>query len=118
VTLLAPFALMALMWFLSSQPDLSSDLGVIDLVGRKVIHALSFGLLCLLWWRALHVATPNRSTAVLAIAVALSVAYAAVDEYHQSFVPGRNGSPVDVAIDFAGACAVALLIGRRVGGSR
>ena len=48
----------------------------------------------------------------LASAVAIAVAYAVTDELHQTFVPGRNGSPVDVAIDAVGALLAAGLIRR------
>ena len=89
-----PVALMGLIYFLSAQPDLNSGLGAIDLIGRKLIHATEFGLLFLLWRRALG------SPAAAAAAIAL--AYAATDEYHQTFVHGRHGSPVDWAIDSAG----------------
>jgi VanZ family protein len=104
---------MALIWFLSSQPDLSTGLGLLDLVGRKIVHAVSFGLLCFLWWRALR---ERAGVAALPVAFALALGYAAVDEYHQSFVDGRIGSPVDVVIDGLGATIAVLLIRRR--GSR
>lgn len=101
---------MGVIWFLSAQPDLSSGLGAIDLVGRKLIHAAEFGLLCFLWWRVLRGRGDARA---LAGAFLIAVAYAAIDEYHQSFVPGRNGSPVDVAIDAVGAGLAVALIRRR-----
>ena len=101
---------MGLIFFFSAQPDLSSGLGVWDLIGRKVIHALEYALLCFLWWRPLRTSLSPRA-AVLA-AFALSVAYAVGDEYHQTFVEGRNGSPVDVAIDALGAAAAAARLGR------
>lgn len=106
-----PLGLMALIFYLSAQPDLSSGLGTIDLVGRKIVHAAEFGVLTFLWWRALrrHADRPVAITSALAIAVA----YAATDEYHQTFVDGRHGSPVDVLIDSAGAAVAALLIWRR-----
>lgn len=106
-----PLALMALIFYLSAQPDLSSGLGTIDLVGRKFVHAAEFGLLALLWWRVLR-PTSNQKRAVLA-AFAIAVAYAATDELHQTFVDGRHGSPVDVLIDSAGAGLAALLAWRR-----
>lgn len=37
------------------------------------------------------------------LALLLAVLYAISDEFHQTFVPGRNGTPVDVAIDSLGA---------------
>jgi hypothetical protein len=88
-----PVALMGLIYFLSAQPDLNSGLGAIDLIGRKLIHATEFGLLFLLWLRALGRSMP---------AIAIALAYAATDEYHQTFVHGRHGSPVDWAIDSFG----------------
>ena len=102
---------MGLIFFFSAQPDLSSGLGVIDLIARKLVHAAEYALLCFLWWRALRTVT----TPALALvgAFALSVGYAISDEYHQTFVEGRNGSPIDVAIDSAGAGLAALALQRR-----
>ena len=107
----APFLLMAVIFVLSAQPDLGSGLGVIDLVGRKVVHMAEYALLCLLWWRALRTVMPGERA--LALAVAIAVVYAVTDEYHQSFVRGREGSPLDVGIDAVGAAAAALAIRRR-----
>ena len=106
-----PLALMGLIFFLSAQPDLNSGLGTIDFVGRKLVHMTEYGLL---WWllsRALHHERP-------ALAAAIAIAYAATDEYHQTFVHGRHGTPVDVLIDTAGiAAAWALTRGRGRGRS-
>jgi VanZ family protein len=74
------------------------------LVARKLVHFGTFGVLAALFWRALAAAHPGRwrgSTAALALAA--TVAYAISDEIHQAFVPTRVGSPMDVAIDTAGA---------------
>ena len=102
---------MAVIFFLSAQPDLNSGLGTIDLIGRKVIHMSEYGLLCVLWWRALRTLTvPPRA---LGFAFLLTVAYAVTDEVHQLSVHGRHGSPVDVAIDATGAAIAVLLIRRR-----
>jgi VanZ family protein len=98
---LPPFALMALIFVLSAQPDLSSGLGTADLVGRKIIHFLEYALLALLWWRALRTRIPARRAAL--VAFVLASLYAATDEWHQSFVHGRHATPVDWAIDSAGA---------------
>jgi VanZ family protein len=108
---LPPLALMALIFFLSAQPNLSSGLGLIDLVGRKVVHMAEFGLLCALWWRALR--PMGRPRVALAAAWAVSVLYAVSDEWHQGFVAGRTASPWDVLIDAAGAIVAAVLLARR-----
>ena len=106
-----PLALMALIFFLSAQQDLSSGLGTLDLVGRKFVHAGIFGLLCFLLWRAFAPSLSPRTA--LTVAFGVTVAYAVSDELHQTVVPTRSGSPVDVAIDTVGAAAVALAIRAR-----
>jgi VanZ family protein len=100
-----PIALMGLIFFLSAQPNLSSGLGVWDTIGRKLVHMASFGLLWFLWQRALR--TPAAYPAIL-----IALAYAAFDEYHQTFVEGRHGSPVDVLIDAVGIALAVLLHAR------
>jgi VanZ family protein len=107
---------MALIFVLSAQPDLSSGLGILDLVGRKIVHAALYGLLCWLWARAL--ATRLSGARAVACALAVSVLYAVSDEYHQTFVAGRAGSSLDVAIDTAGALVVASLLRRPTRGER
>ena len=111
-TWLPPVLLMAVIFALSAQPDLSSGLGLIDLIGRKLIHAGEYGLLCFLWWRALRTLPMERRTA-LAGAAAVALLYAASDEWHQTFVAGRHGTPVDVLIDAVGIALTGALIGRR-----
>jgi VanZ family protein len=70
-----------------------------------------YALLTFLWWRALRtVVTPSRA---IVLALALSIAYSATDEFHQRYVHGRHGTPVDVGIDSIGAGVAAILINRR-----
>jgi VanZ family protein len=83
----------ALIFALSSVPDLGTGLGGWDLVLRKIAHAAEFAVLAALLVRA---------TGRTGLSFALGVLYAVSDEIHQSFVPGRLGSPLDVAIDAAG----------------
>ncbi|HEX6713440.1 MAG TPA: VanZ family protein [Thermoleophilaceae bacterium] len=105
---LPPLAWMAVIFWFSAQPNLNSGLGWIDHVGRKFIHAGDYALLCFLWWRALRTKI-DRMTA-LAVAWGIAFLYAISDEYHQTFVTGRHGSAVDVAIDSMGAALVVLLV--------
>jgi VanZ family protein len=108
---LPPLLLMGLIWFFSAQPSLDSGLGWIDTVGRKLIHFGEFALLSFLWWRLLHTSMPDRRAALTALLI--SSLYAATDEVHQSFVDGRYGTPVDWAIDTAGAAAAAFAVTAR-----
>ena len=90
----------ALIFALSSVPDLGTGLGTWDLVFRKIAHAGEYAVLGALLARA---------TGRTGLAFALGTLYAVSDEIHQSLVPGRLGSPLDVAIDAAGvAVGIAL----------
>jgi VanZ family protein len=86
----------AVIFGLSSVPDLGTGLGGWDLVLRKIAHAAEYAVLGALLVRA---------TGRTGLAFALGTLYAVSDELHQSFVPGRLGSPIDVAIDAVGVAA-------------
>ena len=90
-----------LIFGLSAIPSLSTGLGTWDTILRKLAHTAEFAVLAALLWRALR----NELAALTA-----AIAYAATDELHQTFVRGRHGSPVDVAIDGIGAAAGLLLV--------
>lgn len=107
---LPALALMGLIFFLSAQSDLDTGLGTIDFIARKIGHATIFGALCGLWYWAFRSRLGPAPALIAATAVA--VAYAGSDEFHQGFVAGRTGSPVDVAIDTAGIALAALAIRR------
>jgi len=83
----------AVIFALSSVPNLGTGLGVWDLVLRKLAHSAEYALLGALVFRAVR--RPG-------LAVAIASAYAVTDEIHQTFVTGRHGSPVDWLIDTAG----------------
>jgi hypothetical protein len=106
-----PLLVMAGIFFLSAQPNLNSGLGAIDTIGRKLAHFGEYALLAILWWRALRTRTTPRRAALGAFLIASL--YAASDEYHQSFVEGRSGNPLDWAIDSSGAAVGLLLRDRR-----
>jgi|SRR6185436_151873 len=110
---LPPLVLMGAIFAFSAQPSLDSGLGWIDHVGRKLVHFGEYALLCFLWWRALASVTTRRRAALLAFLI--TSAYAGIDEFHQTFVEGRHGTPVDWLIDSAGAAVVALRLGTRTG---
>jgi len=98
-------ALMGLIFFLSAQSDLPAVSSDLDIALRKAAHMTEFGLLWVLWLRAL----PGPRVQAALSALAITLAYAVSDEIHQSFVPGRHASPLDVAIDAAGAGIAAAM---------
>jgi VanZ family protein len=70
---------------------------------KKLGHMTEYAILTLL----LEEALPSRS---IGLAWVFAVLYAATDEWHQTFVPGRNGWFGDVVIDAAGAYAAMLAV--------
>ena len=108
---LPPVVLMGVIFAFSAQPSLDSGLGLIDLIGRKLIHFAEYALLCFLWWRALASVTSPRRAALWAFLIASG--YAVTDELHQTFVEGRHGNVLDWLIDSAGAALVALRLATR-----
>jgi len=86
------------------------------LVIRKLAHFTEYAVLSALLWRALARGRAGWQASIAGQAWLLAVLYAMSDEFHQSFVPGRVGTPVDVMIDAAGAAgglALLWLWGRR-----
>lgn len=113
----APVALVAwgaMIWWFSDQPDLTiSPDDMLDFILRKIAHMFVFAVVFALSWETL-VGTLRafRHTQARALVAALvpTLAYAAVDEWHQTFVPGRVGHPQDVLIDMVGAILALVVI--------
>ncbi len=93
----------ALIFGLSSIPDLGTGLEDWDFTLRKLAHAGEYAVLGFLLLRA---------TGSVGWSIAAGIAYAVSDELHQSLVPGRLGAPVDVAIDAVGVLIGVMLAGR------
>jgi VanZ family protein len=101
---------MGVIFILSAQPTLPHHPdNLFDLVLKKTGHAAEYGILAFLLRRALSRGRGTRSRSALVTAFLVSVLYAASDEYHQTFIPGRNGNLVDVCVDTIGAL-VALFV--------
>ena len=86
---------------------LSADtIGLIHFLIRKLAHLTEYAILAVLLWNALRLSAAGASMRRLCgLAVLGSTLYAASDEFHQSFVPGREATVRDVLIDTAGATA-------------
>ncbi len=69
---------------------------------RKSAHMAEFAVLAMLalFWLSSFPMTYRRRCI---LAVLISACYAATDEFHQLFVPGRSGEVRDVLVDTAGA---------------
>ena len=89
---------MSLIFYLSSQnyhlPELPTN-------SDKLIHAFIYFPLAFLFYLSLRKCGIKKY--IFAAAFILAGIYGITDEFHQSFVPGRDASLGDAAADFAGA---------------
>ncbi|HEX2711971.1 MAG TPA: VanZ family protein [Candidatus Acidoferrales bacterium] len=76
---------------------------------RKSGHFVEFFVFSLLVLRGIRGNRPGWKLAWGLAAVLIAACYAALDEFHQSFVPGRTASPMDSLLDTCGAAAAQLL---------
>ena len=75
----------------------------------KGYHVGEYAALCTLIFGALRLRSVRFERA-LPLSVALSLLFAASDEWHQTCVPGRGGTWVDVCIDSAGIGLASLFL--------
>lgn len=110
--IIAPF----LHWLL---PNLSPETVRAVVIGaRKCAHLTEYAILALLAWRAFRKpvwrAVQSWSWRPAAEALWVAMFYASTDEFHQTFIPTREGCVRDVLIDTTGA-AVGLFLLWRIG---
>jgi VanZ family protein len=74
----------------------------------KSVHILLFGALTGLLLRTLRSSTALRLPTAVLLAILITSAYGASDEWHQSFVPGRDASVADWFADSCGAIIAAV----------
>jgi len=96
-------------------PDTTPEtLMVVHVITRKVAHFTEYAILAYLAARAFRTSPrPALANHWFLASFALVVAYALLDEYHQSFVPSRTGSIYDSFIDISGGLAALLIMRRR-----
>lgn len=84
----------------------SGTIAKIHFLVRKAGHLTEYGVLALLVLNALRRSrlpgAPVHAWRTFGWALLITAAYAATDEIHQSFVPGRTGAISDVLIDTTG----------------
>jgi len=104
---------MALIFLLSSQPDLPHISETwLDILIRKAGHALEYAVLCFLLGRALARGEGLPLRVALRWSLVVTVLYALSDEWHQSWVPGRKSRWYDVVVDTLGALGALFTLSR------
>jgi VanZ family protein len=72
-------------------------------VVRKTAHAVEYAILGILIWRVVRTFAAHHPAWHFRFALLLAALYAATDEAHQIFVPGREAAVRDVLLDTCGA---------------
>ena len=103
-------AVLGIIFFLSSQPGDTIDLPDIPDID-KLLHALVYGVLALTTAHAVprtwFAKYPFLSPLLI---VLFCLLYGISDEFHQSFVPNRTPSLLDLAADTLGAVLAMVLL--------
>src|ERR1700689_1453860 len=77
---------------------------------RKTGHFTEYFKWSLLILRGTRAGKSGAHLAWALAAIAIVGCYAALDEYHQSFVPGRTAAVADVLLDTAGGIAAQVVV--------
>jgi VanZ family protein len=76
----------------------------VQFVVRKLGHWFEYFVLAVLLYRALYAESSGKSSVRAAVlTLFLALVWAISDEFHQSLVPSRTATPVDVMIDGFGS---------------
>jgi VanZ family protein len=101
-----------LIFYLSGVPSLHSALpNEWDYIFRKIAHMTEYAVLALFFFRAASQNMGKRRA--LAYSALFALTFALTDEYHQTFVFGRNGNFFDVVIDSLGIFFSVFVIDKR-----
>ena len=106
--LLCLLAWMAVIYWFSDQPNSNqvteNYFGDFNFSVRKLAHFSEYAILFLIarWTLAASKLEQIRARGAWS-ALAIAVAYAMLDEWHQAYVPGRSAAWGDVLIDASGA---------------
>jgi hypothetical protein len=87
-----------------------STLLFLHLAIRKTAHVFEYFVFSVLLWRAIRGEGSRWRFRWALLAILIAAVYAASDEFHQIFVPGRGASVRDVMIDVCGATLAQIVI--------
>jgi VanZ family protein len=103
------FAWMILIFVGSSIPRLSTkDLGLPS-YSDKVAHFFEYLILGFLFFRGIRGEGRRMGFHALFIVIVTGLAIASIDEFHQSYIPGRDADLWDWTADMAGIVTGALI---------
>jgi VanZ family protein len=94
-------------WLLPSASH--HTLEILHHIIRKCAHFTEYFILSLLIFRSIRAGDKGWHLRWALTTVLIVAGYAALDEFHQSFVPGRQAAVTDVLIDASGGIAAQLV---------
>jgi len=115
------FWLPAIFWMLiifsfSAHPAIqTSQIDWQDFFLKKTAHFMEYAILTGLYIYALKRTTHHTWSCIILFAICLSSLYALSDEFHQTFVPGREPRIRDVIIDITGSLSIGLFLLKKTG---
>ena len=93
---------MGLIFYLSSISNFKVPDRLVNSISSNIAHFIEFFILCMLLFRAIKKSTQWEIKKIIVASWIFSVIYAFLDEFHQSFVPGRFPSIGDIFVDTLG----------------
>ena len=101
---------MGAIFYVSSIPSVATPFEpFFDFTFKKLAHMAEYGILTVLLFNALRIHISSKGQSLFA-AVSIATLYALSDEWHQTFVPGREGTLRDVGIDTLGVLVTTVFL--------
>lgn len=100
--------------FSSMSINKQADFSWLDFVVKKTAHMVEYFVLYWLLFRAVSKNNQVVSKKVFGLSIVVAILYALSDEWHQTFVPGREGTLRDVGFDTIGTLLSYSLIKRNI----
>lgn len=114
-----PLLYMMLIWKMSSQPSnayVELPNSSVDRFIKESLHLVEFAILYLLFVLAAYYNKKFTATSNLLFAV-IAALYGFTDELHQSFVPYRSATLIDLVKDITGVAIAYYIIRKKLGTS-
>jgi VanZ family protein len=96
-------------WLLSGWKLIPRQVDLINFYLRKTGHVVAYGLMYVLWFRALRVQAGHGAWGASLRSLAACLIFSSLDEGRQWLYASRVGSIGDVYLDLSGSCLAALL---------
>ena len=106
-----PLIWMGVIFFMSSQRSITITKNVVtDFVTFKTLHMIEYAFLFFLFYRAFQSLKHVQKNLCGVCAFAMAIFYSVTDEFHQLFIPSRQGRLRDVLFDMAGMLVMYVII--------